>query len=101
MGSGKTLPPAKEAELRERMDIASQEYDRLKRDTNTKVLMAEDHRLRMFNSMLEDYQVRISSGSCAHPIALHASHLFVRTFLFQSLMKTHFEKASNTLHVGF
>jgi hypothetical protein len=43
--------------MREQVDAAATEYDALKRDVNTKVLMVEDHRLRMLNSTLEAYQV--------------------------------------------
>jgi len=56
--------------VRERLEAATKEFERGKKDFVTKVLMAEDHRLRMFNSMLEDYQ---------------------------EMLRAHQEKASNTL----
>ena len=49
--------------MRDQVDAAATEYDALKKDVNTKVLMVEDHRLRMLNSTLESYQVRFGAGA--------------------------------------
>lgn len=60
--------------MRERVDVAAIAFETLKKDVNTKVLMAEDHRVRMLNSILETYQVSVSV-TCFSGVATRCSLL--------------------------
>lgn len=94
LNSGKPMPAEQEAELRSRVDASAKDFEQIKKDVSTKLLMAEDHRLRMFNSMLEDYQVSEGKGRARNAVA---DFFFLFCVLVQVLLKTLHEKASNTL----